>query len=70
MAEVIPFDDIVRSRRRRRERESLQRCLELFQLNLEYCALMLENAPLSERPVYVRRIEQLTALIEYGERSA
>lgn len=68
MGEIIRFEDIVRSRRRQRERESFQRCLEIIAINLEYIQILLAEAGDAERPVYLRRIEQLSALMEYGER--
>ncbi|HYD50274.1 MAG TPA: hypothetical protein VEB21_18090 [Terriglobales bacterium] len=70
MAEIIPFEDVVRSRRRRRERENLQRCLELLRLNLDYCELLQLDCDEPERTIHRRRTEQLAALIDYAERIA
>lgn len=68
MAEIIPFEDIVRTRRRRRERESLERCLEILRLNLELTRILFEETHEPERSVRHRQLLQLAELIEYGER--
>lgn len=68
MAIVIEFQDIVEARRRRRERASLQRCVDIIELNLEYYLWMSNSAPLAERPLYAHRVQQLSALREYAVR--
>jgi len=66
MAEVIPFEDIVRARRRERERACGERCIEILELNLRLTLELFDAAPVAERPVYARRIRQLSTLLEYA----
>jgi len=68
MAEIIPFDDLVRARRRDRERESAQRCVELIELNLQVALQRFATASLRDRQVWARRIHVLSELLEYAVR--
>ena len=66
MALVIPFQDIVRARRREQERVCAERCIEIIELNLRLALDMFDLAPPAERPLHARRVRQLSALLEYA----
>jgi hypothetical protein len=66
MAVVIPFQDIVRARRREEERACTERCVEIIELNLRLTLELFAASPPAERPVYARRVRQLGALLEYA----
>jgi hypothetical protein len=66
MAVVVPFQDIVRARRREQERACTQRCIEIIEANLRFSLDLFDGAPPAERPVYARRVRQLSALLEYA----
>lgn len=68
MAIVIEFESIVEARRRRRQRASLQRCVEIIELNLEYACWMADSALATERPLYAHRVQTLSALRDYAVR--
>jgi hypothetical protein len=66
MGVVVPFQDIVRARRREQERACGERCIEIIELNLRLTLEMFDNAPAEERPLYARRVRQLSTLLEYA----
>ena len=66
MAVVIPFQDVVRARRRQRERVCAERCIEIIDANLHRALEMFDAAPPAERPLYARRVRQLSALLDYA----
>jgi len=66
MAVIIPLQDILRARRRQQERIYTERCIELIETSLHAALEMFDAAPLPERPVYARRVRQLSALLEYA----
>ena len=66
MAVVVPFQDIVRARRREQERACTARCIEIIEANLRLSLELFDAAPAEERPVYARRMRQLSALLEYA----
>jgi hypothetical protein len=66
MAIVIPFQDIVRARRREEARASAERCVEIIELNLRLALEMFDAAPPAERALYARRVRQLSLLLEYA----
>jgi len=66
MAVVIPFQDIVRARRREQEHAYTERCIELIELNLRLALELFDAATPEERPLYARRVRQLSALLEYA----
>ena len=66
MADVISFQDIVRSRRRRRQQELTERCIHVVELNLRLAMELYEAAPTVERPTRARHIRQLAELLEYA----
>ena len=66
MAVVVPFQDIVRARRREQERAYTARCIEIIEANLRRSLDLFDTASPDERPVYARRMRQLSALLEYA----
>jgi hypothetical protein len=66
MAVVVPFQDIVRARRRQQERVYAERCIEIIEASLHVALEMFHAAPPAERPLYARRARQLSALLEYA----
>jgi len=66
MALVIPFEDIVRSRRRQQEHAYTERCIEIIELNLRVALEHFDAAAPAERSVYARRVRQLSTLLEYA----
>ncbi len=66
MAVVVPFQDIVRARRREQERACTQRCIEIIEANLRLSLELFDDAPPAERPLHARRMRQLSALLEYA----
>ncbi len=69
MAVIVPFEDIVRSRRRQRERLYTEHCIALIQSTIELALQMFDDASPAERPVYARRVRQLSELLEYAVRT-
>jgi hypothetical protein len=65
-AVVIPFQDILRARRRERERAYAERCVEAIEASIELALESFNAAPPAERPFYARRVRQLSALLEYA----
>jgi len=68
MAVVIEFTQIIEARRRRRQRESLERCVEIIDINLEYARWMSSCGPADERTLHAYRVQQLSALRDYAVR--
>lgn len=68
MAVVVPFQDIVRARRREQERACTEQCIEIIEANLRLSLELFDTASLVERPVYARRLRQLSTLLEYAVR--
>jgi hypothetical protein len=66
MAVVIPFEDVVRARRRQQERVYTERCIEIIDASLHLALEMFDAASPAERPLYARRVRQLSALLEYA----
>ena len=66
MAVVIPFQDIIRARRRAEEHACAERCVEIIELNLRLALEMFGAAPAAERALYARRVRQLSLLLEYA----
>jgi hypothetical protein len=72
MAQIILFAEIQEARRKSRARnpqhESLERAVQVMRLNLAAAGGELIDAPLSDQPDLLIRIEQLAAMIRYGMR--
>ena len=72
MGELIHIREILREREiarsRARDRESLERALEVFKQNLKAVAGQIEEAPAAEQSELLARAENLVAMIRYGMR--
>lgn len=66
MGVVVPFQDIVRARRRQQERVCAERCIAIIESTLQFALEMFAGASPEERPVYARRVRQLSELLEYA----
>ena len=66
MAVIVPFQDIVRARRSEQERAYAERCIDIIELNLRVVLEAFDEALPEERPMYARRMRQLSALLEYA----
>lgn len=66
MAVVVTFQDIVRARRREQERVYTEECIEIIEASLRLSLEMFDRASHDERPLYARRVRQLSALLEYA----
>ena len=72
MGELIHIREILRQREiarsRARDRDSLERALELFKQNLKSFAAEIADAPADEQPELLERAENLVSMIRYGMR--
>lgn len=68
MAEVISFQDGVRSIRRRREQDLARHCVAVIELNLRLAVELYSAAPEAEKPIRARHVRQLAELLEYAAR--
>jgi hypothetical protein len=68
MAEVISLVDVIRERRREKEREHLAACVRILDLNLQLVLHLFREGPPEERPVRARQLRQLSELLEYAVR--
>jgi hypothetical protein len=72
MGELIHIREILREREiarsRARDRDSLERALEVFKQNLQWVAADIAEAPASEQPELLARAENLVSMIRYGVR--
>lgn len=66
MGIVVPFQDIVRARRRQRDHAYAARCIEVIEGTLRLALDRFGTAPPAERPLYARRVRQLSELLEYA----
>ena len=66
MAVIVPFQDIVRARRREQERRRTEQCIDIIESSLRLTLELFDAATPAERPVYARRVRQLSALLEYA----
>ena len=69
MADVIPFADLVRARRRDRERASAEHCVQLIELNLRLALEQFALASSDEQHLWARRLRVLSELLEYALRA-
>lgn len=65
MGVVVEFHELVRERRRRRERAAVARCVEILRESLAAAEAQLPAAPPREREVRLRRLEQLADLLAW-----
>jgi hypothetical protein len=65
MAEIIPFEEIARARRRAARRREAAECVEIVEANLRLTLELYSNGPGEERPVRARQLRQLAELLEY-----
>ena len=65
MAEIIPFEEIVRARRRAARRRETTACVEIVEANLKLALELYSSGPSEERPVRARQLRQLAELLEY-----
>jgi hypothetical protein len=72
MGELIHIREILREREiarsRARDREALERALEVFKQNLKAVAGEIAEAPASEQSELLARAENLVSMIRYGMR--
>jgi hypothetical protein len=68
MARVISFAEVVRARRREKEREHMGACVQILEANLRLVLHLFHTGPLEERPVRARQLRQLSELLEYAVR--
>ncbi len=72
MGELIHIREILREREiarsRARDRESLERAVEVFKQNLKTVAEQIAEAPAAEQSELLSRAENLVAMIRYGMR--
>jgi hypothetical protein len=69
MAVIVSFQDIVRARRRQQERLYTERCIAIIESTIELALQMFDDADPAERPLYARRVRQLSELLEYAVRT-
>ncbi len=65
MAEVISFQDVLRSRRRRRHQDLTEECARVIELNLRLALELYASAPAEERTLRARHLRQLGELLEF-----
>ena len=65
MAQIIPFAEVVRARRRAREQREIAACLEIIELNLRLTVRLFHHGSDEDRPVRARQVHQLAELLEY-----
>lgn len=70
MGEVIHIREILRQREishsRERDRESLERAVDILKQNLEVTAREIVEAPAADQNDLLRRADRLIAMIRYG----
>ncbi len=70
MGVVVEFRDLVRERRRRREREAIDGCIEILRASVDFEQRMVAVASDHDRAVHLHRVEKLSELLAYVERHA
>lgn len=61
----MSFADVLRARRRARERELTARCVQIIETNLRLTLHLFATGPEEERAVRARQMRQLAELLEY-----
>jgi len=65
MAEIVSFGDIVRARRRARERERTEQCIRIVEANIQLTLQLFSLGPERDRAVRARQLRHLAELLEY-----
>jgi hypothetical protein len=65
VARIIPFEEVVRARRRDRERREIAECVDILEQNLHLALRLFATAPQRDRPVRARQLRQLAEMLEY-----
>ena len=65
MAEIIHLRAILQARRRQREQECLQRCVEIIEQSLKSQVEEFPHAPVEEWSSRASKIRKLSELLEY-----
>jgi hypothetical protein len=65
VAQIIPFEEVARSRRRDRARRETAECADIIEASLNLTLHLFATGPSDERPVRARQIRQLAELLEY-----
>lgn len=65
VAEIIHLGAILQARRRQREQEYLQRCVEVIEQSLKHHIAEFPHAPAEEWPVRASKMRKLSELLEY-----
>jgi hypothetical protein len=65
VAQIIPFEEVARSRRRDRTRRETEECAEIIEASLKLTLEQYAGGPREDRPVRARQIRQLAELLEY-----
>ena len=66
MAEIIDFQEVVRTRTRRRSRVLAERCLDVMEACLADTRSAYDAASPAERPAWGAKIRQLEGLMDYA----
>src|SRR5262245_58048892 len=66
MAEIIHLRAILQARRRQREQEYLQRCVEAIEHSLRHQVEEFSHAPAAEWAIRASKIRKLGELLEYA----
>jgi len=66
MATIIPIEDVLRARRRQQQHHETEQCIAILELNLRATLDQFEAADQADRPLYARRLRNLSALLEYA----
>ena len=70
MAEIISFGSIASARRRVREREATEVCVQILEANLQLTLQLFRDASEAERGLRARQLRQIAELLEYVTRCA
>jgi len=68
MAEIISFGSIASARRRAREREATEACVQILEANLQLALHLFHGASEGERALRARQLRQIAELLEYVTR--
>jgi hypothetical protein len=68
MGRIIQIQDLHQARRRRSEKVSMERCVELLEWNLKKSVDDYIDAPREERSMRATQIRKLSEILEYALR--